>query len=323
MSGRPRGPRRSGDTAHRRTIDRLRALRHDPAARAAFAAQALPGERNSEVLLALLGALAGHVVPDAGDGLRAALVYLRADPRRRDPGGFVRAATLRALAPLATGDDLVLFLEATHTYEPSPQDGAAPSVLRAAGLAGLLLLDEREATAAAIRLLADNSRTALMTGEPALTAARALAAAGQVLPLYLFSLLEAGLAEVVAECLRGLAAAPTAVLAHALEHFAQEDREIVLLAVCDLVTTAEAEEPVLEPAARLLSTLASDDLYAYLVAAIVAARRRHLVGVLLNAAEREHRPERLRILADSLVLLPGEEARHVTDTLARRLPPAD
>lgn len=316
-AGRGHAARPAREAETRRTLDRLRALRHDPVARSSIASEALAGEKRAEILLALLDVLVQHPVAGARDDLLAALDYLGADPRRRDPGGFVRAAALRALAPVALGGDEALFLDATRTYEPSATDGSAPAVLRAAGLAGLLLLDEREAIPAAVRLLADGHRTSKMNGEPALTAARALAAAGETMPLYLFVLVD-GPSEVIAECLKGLVAAPAAVVNHVLEQSGDEQRELVLLGLCDLITGAEAEDAVLDHAARLLRTVASDDVYAYLVAAIVAGRRPRLIAALLEAATQEQRPKRVAILAESLLLLPGEEARHVAETLAAR-----
>ena len=128
---------------------------------------------------------------------------------RTDAGGALRAAIVRLLQRLACPADTDILARAAMTFEfqpPGPEEVAA--MLRASGLAALHAIDEALAASYAVRLLGD-TYTSPMSGEPALTAARVLAAQNRWLPLYAYTV-DAGRrhSEVLSECLRALVRLP-------------------------------------------------------------------------------------------------------------------
>lgn len=102
----------------------------------------------------------------------------------------------------------------------------------AAALLALAEIDERLATIHATRLLSDKF-TAKGSREPALTAARLLAATGQHLPLYLHLLEDGAVGEEAAECFRPLTDAPASVVLHLAERWQSSADEQALLGLVD------------------------------------------------------------------------------------------
>ena len=208
--------RRSSQLDARRALDRLRALRGDPRQRD-FAIELLGQTDSPEVLPAVLDVLAQQPGSDLRPLLHAKYAALEPTAKKRDPGGFVRAAIVRVLQGVAGPDDVPIFERAIATYEPTPADTNGPTILRAAGLVALAAVDAHSAALNAVPLLARPDRSSHMTGEPALTAVRVLAALGEEMALYLFALtglrnlsapLDGTGPEVVAEAVRGLIGLP-------------------------------------------------------------------------------------------------------------------
>src|SRR5436190_10197798 len=139
--------------AARRQLDRLAALKFEPARQAEQAAAMIEeGDAPAEALTAALTVLAAHPLHRARPAIAAKLDGLLAAGRKRDPGGFLRAALCRALAPIALGEDAGRFAAACETHEPTPLDQHAPSVLRAAGVAGLAGVEPDLGAIYAVRL---------------------------------------------------------------------------------------------------------------------------------------------------------------------------
>jgi hypothetical protein len=193
-----------------------------PTERLAIALEILEHEAELRAVRAAVTAVAQQPTAEARPRLLARYDWFAANGVRRDPGTLMRVALLQALRPLATPADLPLLEHAASTYEylpPGRSEEASP--LRSAALVVLAEVDTRLAAAHAVRLLADpeNSR---LSGEPALTAVRVLAAQDQFWPLYYHALNAHRLAgapaapEVVAECLRSLAGGLPDSLAEAL-----------------------------------------------------------------------------------------------------------
>ncbi len=286
----------------RRALDRLRALTLDPPARASYAASLLEAHRDLDLLLAALAALAEAPSAAHLPALRALWAWAADAGPKRDPAGFVRSAILRALRDIASPADFALFDSATRIFEPSIQDRGGPVGVRAAGLISLFNVDQEAATYRAVELLADTARTSRGDGEPAVTAARILGEAQAYAPLLLCVLSDGAYpAEVLAECLRGLAPAPAAAALAASAHFAADPRETIQLGLCELV--------IGHPSAVLLPTLgellrtAGIDIVRYLAVAVVASRRDDLLEPVLASAREA--TSRVRVAAF------GEALEHV------------
>jgi hypothetical protein len=312
-------PRDGSAADTRRKLDRLRAVARTPGA-ADHALELIASDRQAEVLLAALKVLSEAPHHGAHDALIARYEEFERGGRQRDAGGFVRAAFLQALEPLVLPGDLPLLIRAVQVHEPSPQDAAAPTGLRAAAIAAMLRLDPDLASYHAVAMLHDERRTSHFTGEPAVTAVRVLAAAGQEVALVGFAL-GGGHPEVVAECLRELRTVPPAVLAKVVEsarHAAEMD-DVVALGLCDLFVHHAPDSALLAAMSEFMRRAASPELYHYLAAAIVAERREDLLAALADVAREETDREKLRALAEALAVRRGDPA--VAAILATVEPP--
>jgi hypothetical protein len=303
----------------RRSLDRLRALAGDREAQSRLAVEAIAaGETNPDVLQAALRVLAEYPRGEAHEALAHLYHRLDENGRKRDPGAPMRAAVVRALQPIVSRADLPLLQHAAETVEPG-QEGTA--MLRGAAVVAMNVVDDDLAGIYAVRMLGeDPARVHRMTGEPALTGARVLAAAEKVLPLYLYALTSRDYhPEVLAECIRGLAPMPGEFLAEVVERYASSPDETVLLGVCDLLVEHAADNALL-PAARtmLAAPYVSAEVFHYFVAAVVAARRADLMGLVLEWAKVESRREHLRALAEALPLARGDDRVEAVLTGVRR-----
>lgn len=295
--------------ATRRAMDRLAALRRDPVAGPAYALELIESFDDPFVVEAAIAAL-GSPPPAARPVLVRRLRDLMSAGPKRDPGGLMRTALLGALDDLLTAEDLELATAAASILEPSPNDPAAPAVLRAAGLVALDRLDPRLAAAHAVAALAavhDPRKTSPMTGEPAATAARVLAAQDRWDALLLFVLQDTSEtpAEVVAEAIRGIAGIPPEVVGEVVHALLLDRREVVQLGLCDFVVALPAGSA--EPMARaLVPALRSVEVYAYLLTTIVASRRHDLFLAIASSLENERDVHRLRAARTALELATHE-----------------
>jgi hypothetical protein len=259
--------------------------------------------RTPEQVLAALEA-----IPETDPRLRAAILRryqaIASQKPPKDQGGAVRTALLKALRPLAHKDDIPVLEAALWTYEFMPNPGGERDEV-AGGLRGLALvvLNDTEPGLAAFhacRLLFDPC-TSRFSGEPALTAVRVLSQEGQLLPLYAFAL-RGGSGEVLAECFRGLAIAPTPIVRRLVETHISGADEIALIGLIDLLvahTDHASFQPIL---LNFLRQTPMTDVYRYGVTAVVAARRQDLVVELRAMADAETRTERATILREALSL---------------------
>jgi hypothetical protein len=272
----------------------------------------------AEALTAALTVLAAHPRHEAREGIAARLDSLLLAGRKRDAGGFLRAALCRALAPVALAEDAARFAAACLVYEPTPFDGGAPAVLRAAGVAALSAAEPGLAAVHAVRLLGEADP---MSGEPAVTAANVLAAIDEMLPLYQF-LLSGGheSPEVTAAAMRGVAGLPPGLLLELARSFADARDTTVQLGLCDLFLDARAASTLAPEAEAFLRQPPGLEIYRYLVAGVVASRQAALGSALARAAMDELDPVRLAALAELLPLAPAtEETRAALGQVEKRL----
>jgi hypothetical protein len=205
---------------------------------------------------------------------------LAAEPNRRDPGADVRAALLRVLRAVALPEDVGMLERATAVHEylpPGPQEVAGG--LRAAALVPLAHLDERLAGFHAVRLIADpDPLTPSMSGEPALTAVRVLAAQDQLAVLYGW-LASAGpkAPEPVAEALRAMTVAPASIVLDLVERMRSSRDEVVLLGLFDLLLATPETEQFEGFVLDFLRNTELKDLFGAIAATVISGRRERLI----------------------------------------------
>ena len=314
---------RSTSAASRRALDRLAALKNDPAHRIEFAIELLRESDDPLVLHQALAALGDAPPEQAADPLRRLLQQFSSSPKR-DPGGLLRAAILGHLDQQLTNDDLPLIEKAVVTVEWTPTDNAGAAVLRAAALVALDRLDPELAVAHAAVMLANASdprSTSHMTGEPATTAARVLTARDQWPALLVFVQAADGEtpAEPLFEAIRGLDGVPEAVLVPVIANL-EDPREVILLGLCDLVVAHRGGPEIEAWLAGFLRGLSSIDIYRYLLAAIVASRRHDLFEIAARSLAGEFDRNRLAAALETLPLAVHEPtATELLKTLQSRL----
>ncbi len=304
----------------RRVADRLRALRSDPASQREYAAELLDQGDLGELLPQVLAALG----PPFDPLIRPALVarYVAFDTNRRnDPGAYNRARLLAALAPIATSDDLDLFVSAAQREEKSMQEPNGPSALRAAGLAGLEQLDPQSALFHAMRLLADAEKTLEMTGEPAVTAVRVLANLGQENVLYYHALTAGRMAnsEALGEAIRSLVNLRPAAIDDAIERFGANLDDVVAAGACDLALAAGPTKVAVRYVRGVLES-ERHDLAGYLMMAIAATRKPAWLDLLYARADAETNRTRMEMLIPALKAVVGDpRAKAAQDVAEYRL----
>ncbi len=283
-------------------LERLKNLASTPEAQFEYALGLVEKEANQDVLQAALDVLAESIDPRARTALLDAYAACSSG-HRRDAGCYQRVAIVRALRHLARRDDAGVLEQALSTYEflpPGPVEVAAG--LRSEALVTLNEVDESLAAYHAVRLLADR-HTSLMSGEPAATAARVLAAQGQDLPLYAYVLRqERGISEVLGECLRGLVALPASLLPDVVARYITGDDEIVLLGLFDLLFYHPHGVTFHDDILEFMRATRLYNIYRYLATTIVVDRKEDLIAALRAALPAE--PDRIKaeILQEALDL---------------------
>ncbi len=292
-----------------------------PGEQALFAHELVRTVREPMLLNSALAVLKERPLTAAHDDLAALYAYLDEAPEKRDPGGYLRTGVVDALRHIATSGDAPLFERGTMTYERSPQEPGAPSVLRAASLIALNQVAEQLAAYHAIRLLADRRNMAPMTGEPAFTAARVLSVMGNTSALYYIALDAMHHPEVVAEAMRALVDLPSALLPQLAEMAGAN--QALELGWCDLLTTHPDTAACARLFAQFLSTSLDPDTYRYAVTSAIASRKLPIVQAVIEAAEYETQRPRLAILVEALPLAEGQVDTHtLVAKLQARLDPA-
>ncbi|MGD9933689.1 MAG: hypothetical protein AB7T37_08200 [Dehalococcoidia bacterium] len=294
----------------RRTVDRLTVLQADPPAQARAALAALSLPPSPGILFSVASVLEKHPLVEAHDPLVAAYIAVEADRKKLDSGGALRAAILKALRRVAGPVDLPLVLRAAATYEVTPN---GPAALELRAEAAITLVDLRPDTAAlvAARLLAeapDPAVTARQTGEPAVTAARVLGAIGRYEALYMAATLDWNApSEVIAECIRQLAAAPQLVFPSLVQRFAACTDDAINAALVDLLVAGEERGQDAEADIVHWLRTVSLDVYQFAIASLVASRRPDLHAVAANLVGEEFRRDRLTVAAEALANARGSQ----------------
>ncbi|MBI3966529.1 MAG: hypothetical protein HY329_12925 [Chloroflexi bacterium] len=302
------------------TLLTLRELASQPEEQRALARRILEREHGAQVVQAAAEVLASGPDLEARDGLLRQYAAFEAAATKRDLGGYVRAALLRALQPIAQHQDVPLLERALWTYEFGVGRAEVAGLLRAAALVALDDVDSTLASYHATRLLVEKF-TSAMSGEPAVTAARVLAARGHALPLYHVVIQEPpALPELVAESLRGLTQAPSSLLPTLVERYRESPHEVVLLGLYELILGHANGATVGDVLLEFLKSTRYYDVYRSVVFTIAAGRNTDWLAHLLAIAEEERDPRKAQILIEGLPLARGSaRAASVTEALRARL----
>ncbi|HYY46380.1 MAG TPA: hypothetical protein VE951_04925 [Candidatus Angelobacter sp.] len=255
--------------------------------------------KNPEAIASAVGMLGDDAEPRIRQVIAEKYVHLNAEPRRRDSGCFQRMALVRALRGRATVDDVPLLETALWTIEIIGRFDAA-SDLRAAALVTLNDVDGSLACFHAVRLLSDAHE---MSGEPALTAARLLAAREQFLPLYQYATNGDGRAEILAECLRGLTGLPVSLVLKLLGRYRDEQDETIIVGLFDLLLAHPSRASFAEFVASFLGRTQSTDLYRFVVSSIVATRDPALIALLERPDGPSEDSPKGKILREALAVM--------------------
>jgi hypothetical protein len=287
-------------------LQRLKDLADSPQEQLLYARSLLESERDRQTLTAALGILREFPAPENRPGLLKLYQYYLENSSKRDPGMYLRAAVLRALRPLTRQADLPLLEQAALTYElmPSRHD-AEGAELRALALSILNDLDEVRASYYAVKLLVDPV-TSEMSGEPALTAAKILAAQNLALPLYeyLVSASEKS-PEVAAACLRGLDDLPETLLAKLVGLYRFSSSEVILLGLFDLLLTHPQGKSFSEVFSDFLAATGSFNLYRYVALALITSGKAALLTGFLERVKSEKDSLKQEIILELLPLIQG------------------
>lgn len=297
------------DPAQTAQVQQLRALAADPPAQAAFAVTLLDARQGPEVILAAVQTLTRNPWPAARPGLLELYAYYSGRGQKLDPAAYTRAAILRALREIVVPADVGFLVQATETFVfPPPNFTEEGAMLRSAALLALAALDDDLARYHAVRLLA-NEHTEVMSGEPALTAAKVLAAQGETLPLYFYVMQDGArvVPEVVSTCLSNLTTLRVDLLPSLLNRYSAANQEVMLVGLFDLLLNHRDGVQGLDFITRFLQQSQHLDAYRYLVVTMVTSGKRDVVQYLLNASSLALPKAKGAILREALTLVADHE----------------
>jgi hypothetical protein len=303
-------------------LQELRSLASQPDDQKRLAVTLLNPRLGIEVVFSALQILQRDPPAEARPALLTLYAHYEQSGKTRDAAGNLRAAIIRALRPIVLPADIPLLVTAAETYLfPPPAFKEEGAALRSAALNALNEVDETLARYHAIRLLA-NEHTDPMSGEPALSAARLLAALGEHTTLYFYVTQDGArtVPEVLSEALQHLTAVPDAVLPGLVARFAHSEHEVVLVGLFDLLIHHRSGPHQLDMLASFLRTSEQLDAYRYLATVLLTSGHKALVEELLTAAKVEQRRDHLVILVEAMALLPAAPAvQRVRQELQERL----
>ena len=297
------------DPAQTAQVQQLRALATDPQAQGALAVTLLDARQGPEVVLAAVQTLTRNPWPAARSALLDLYAYYSGRGQKLDAAAYMRAAILRALRDIVLPADVGFLAAATETFIfPPPSFTEEGAMLRSAALLALAALDDDLARYHAVRLLA-NEHTDAMSGEPALTAAKVLAAQGEELPLYFYVMQDGAriLPEVVSTCLSNLTTLRVDLLPSLLKRYGDDTQEVVLVGLFDLLLNHCAGVQGIDFITRFLQQSQHLDAYRYLVVTMVTSGKRDVVQYLLTASQMALPKPKVAILREALTLVRDHE----------------
>ncbi len=290
-----------GKTNQANIIIELRKLADDPDQQAEFALSLIQPKQDKQTLEAALRVLQENPLVEARPVLVALYNHFAHGAQKKDIAAYIRAATLRALKPVATLAEIALLEEAVWTYEQTPSmHDAQCAQLRAAALQAINEVSETLASYHAARLLSDTVISE-MSGEPAITAVRVLAEQGNTLPIYQYVAQDgAKHAEVVGECLRWLSGMPETLLPQLVDKYINNPSEVLLMGLFDLIINHKAGDKFNSAVLDFLKKTELLDLYRYVILACITRQRKELLAEIANWEKTEKNSAKKAILAEVL-----------------------
>lgn len=263
------------------------------------AVKAMNTSSDLEVVQAAIEILRERALPELREQLLAKYAWCRAHPHRRDGGGFIRAAIVRAMVPVSSPEDSALFQEAVLTYE---MDGPTEVCgdLRAAGLIALNDIDPDLAASYAARFLLDPQFT--FSGEPVTTAIKLLASHSNLAPIFGALSWGMGRSDVIAEGLRNLTEIHDDLLPILVERYIKDEDEQIILGLFELLLGHRTRDTWSETIRQWFQTTTVMDLYGIVAIQVVASRSEVLIGMLRDIRSTEVDRLRLGMLDQALEL---------------------
>lgn len=288
-------PPRAQTSAHHR--DQLNRLAGEELLAAAV--EIMHESRDLDIVRRAITVIGEAQDPSCRDDLTAKYDWCDAQPTRRDGGGYIRAAIVRALKGIAQPVDTPFFHRAMLSYEI---DGAMELCgdLRAIGLLAMNEVDPDLAACWAARFLHDSQIT--FSGEPTTSAIRLLASHGNLAPV--FGLVSWGNArsEVIAEGLRSLAELADSLVPMLVDEYIESDNEQILLGLFDLLLAHRTRDQWRDTIERWFRTTTVMDLYGVVALQIIGSRSEPLIGMLRDLRTDELDPLRQQLLDQALAL---------------------
>ncbi|MFZ4662011.1 MAG: hypothetical protein ACOYNY_33680 [Caldilineaceae bacterium] len=293
------------DTAQTAQVQQLRALADDPQAQADYAVTMLQARYGFEVVLAALQTLTRQPWLAARGALLDLYAHYSTQGQKLDPAAYLRAAILRALREIVLPTDAPFLAQAAETFVfPPPQFKEEGAMLRSAALLALVEVEDELARYHAVRLLA-NEHTDPMSAEPALTAAKVLAAQGETTALYFYIMQDGAhtLPEVVSTCLSNLVHLRPDLLPGILTRYGEAKQEVVLVGLFDLLLNHRAGVQGQRFLTNFLQQSQHLDAYRYLTVTMVTSGKPSVVQLLLDASKVGLPKTKAAILREALVLV--------------------
>lgn len=293
------------DAAQTAQLQQLRDLAHDPEGQATLAVTLLHARNGPEVILTALQVLTRSPWPAARPALLDLYHYYSGRGQKADPAAYIRAAILRALREIVMPENVEFLAQVTETFVfPPPEFKEEGAMLRSAGLLALAEVEDDLARYHAVRLLA-NEHTDPMSGEPALTAAKVLAAQGEILPLYFYVMQDGArvLPEVVSTCLSNLTTLRADLLPGILRRYADSTHEVILVGLFDLLLNHSAGIQGVDFLTQFLQQSQQLDAYRYLAVTMVTSGKPDVVQYLIDASRVGLPKAKAAILREAMALV--------------------
>lgn len=278
-------------------LDALKSLRGDDQTQAAVAL--IRDSRDLEVVRFAIEIVRIAKQPEFRNQLLEKYDWCQAQPHRRDGGGYIRAAIVRALIPISAPDDSRLFQQAILSYE---MDGPTEVCgdLRAAGLIALNDLDPDLAAMYAARFLLDPQFT--FSGEPVTTAIKLLASHGNLAPIFAVVSWGMGRSDMIAGGMRNLTELQDELLPMLVERYIASEDEQIILGLFELLLghrTRDSWKATIEAWFRTTTVM---DLYGIVAIQVVGSRSEVLITMLRDIRISELDRLRQELLDQALAL---------------------
>lgn len=279
--------------------DRVELQHLEGEARLLAAVRIMHQSHDLDVVRTAIGLLGEAESPAWRDELIGKYTWCEEQPVRRDGGGYIRAAIVRALRPVSDPSDSALFQRAMNSYEI---DGAMELCgdLRAVGLLAMNDIDPDLAANWAARLMLDPQVT--FSGDPATTAIRLLASHANLAPIFGMVSWGSGRADVLAEGLRNLTELHADLLPMLVDRYFDNEDEQIILGLFDLLLGHATRDMWCEEIERWFRTTTVMDLYGIVAMQVVASRSEALITMLRGLREIEVDPLRRGMLDQALSL---------------------